>query len=396
MKFRLTSSRYGVTLAGKAVKPALAEGDDWTVIPLGRVRGMTLCEFPRRNASRPATHRAHGVSLTWMANGDDGPASWAELKDLEWSRFRLVLGAGGATGAAFTAGVLLALATDHGVNLRDASHLVGTSAGSVIAALITMGFDSEDIAAVVARRPQFLSPTVGSFHLAYGDETPPIPKLRNMVRPMGARDVVRSASLAATRQYRALWLHCVRPGTFDLSQQLPFVPALEWSKTGRLSVCCADNSTGQRVVFHRDSGVELADAISASCAVPGVIRPVTIGHRVLVDGGIASPTNADLAFDDDDGSDTLTVVVSPMSGTGSHSALGRASSMFAAKRLLGELRRPNVGGGVLVIESTGPLGALVIDNALDNSMTNRILGSSFLGPPVAEIAHRQLVSRHAS
>jgi NTE family protein len=330
-----------------------------------------------------------------MANGDDGPANWAELKDLEWSRFRLVLGAGGATGAAFTAGVLLALTTDHGVNLRDASHLVGTSAGSVIAALITMGFDSEDIAAVVARRPQFLSPTVGSFHLAYGDETPPIPKLRQMVRPMGARDVARSASLAATRQYRALWLHCVRPGTFDLSQQLPFVPALRWPKTGRLSVCCADNSTGQRIVFDRDSGVELADAISASCAVPGVIRPVTIGDRVLVDGGVASPTNADLAFDDG-GSDTLTVVVSPMSGTGSHSALGRASSKFAAKRLLGELRRNSVAGGVLVIEPTGPLGALVIDNALDNSTTNRILGSAFLGPAAAEITHRQLASRHAS
>ena len=331
-----------------------------------------------------------------MANGDDGPASWAELKDLEWSRFRLVLGAGGATGAAFTAGVLLALATDHGVNLRDASHLIGTSAGSVIAALITMGFDSEDLAAVVARRPQFLSPTVGSYHLAYGDESPPLPKLRNMVRPMGPRDVVRSASLAATRQYRALWLHCVRPGTFDLSQQLPFVPALKWPKTGRLSVCCADNSTGQRVVFDRDSGVELADAISASCAVPGVIRPVTIGDQVLVDGGVASPTNADLAFEDDDGSDTLTVVVSPMSGTGSHSALGPCLVDVRGQASPRRATPGKRGGGVLVVEPTGPLGALVIDNALDSSTTNRILGSSFLGPAAAEITHRPLASRHAS
>ena len=359
---------------------------------------MTLCEFPRRHASRSAPHREHGVSLTWMANGDDGPASWSELKDLEWSRFRLVLGAGGATGAAFTAGVLLALATDHGVDLRNASHLVGTSAGSVIAALIAMGFDSEDLAAVVARRPQFLSPTVGSYHLAFGDETPPTPKLRNMVRPMGPRDVVRSASLAATRQYRALWLHCVRPGTFDLSQQLPFVPALEWPKAGRLSVCCVDNSTGERVVFDRDSGVGLADAISASCAVPGIIRPVTIGDRVLVDGGVASPTNADLAFDhgEDEHENTLTVVVSPMSGTGSRSALGRASSIFAGKRLFGELRRANPAGGVLVLEPAGPLGALVIDNALDNSTTSRILGSSFLSPAGTTITHRQLAARHAS
>jgi NTE family protein len=355
---------------------------------------MTLYDFPRRYASRSAAHREQEVSLTWIANGHGGPATWAELKDLEWSRFRLVLGAGGTTGAAFTAGVLLALATDHDVNLRNASHLVGTSAGSVIAALITMGFDSEDLAAVVARTPQFLSPTVGSYHLAFGDETPPTPKLRDMVRPMGPRDVVRSASLAATRQYRALWLHCVRPGTFDLSQQLPFVPALEWPKAGRLSVCCADNSTGERVVYDRDSGIDLADAISASCAVPGIIRPVTIGDRVLVDGGIASPSNADLALAD--GEDTLTVVVSPMSGTGSRSALGRASSIFAAKRLLGEIRRTNPAGGVLVLEPAASLGALVVDNALDNSVTNRILSSSFLGAADAKVTHRQLAPRRAS
>jgi NTE family protein len=349
---------------------------------------MTLCEFPRRHLQRSAAHPEHDVSLKWIADDDDGPSNWADLKHIDWSTFRLVLGAGGATGAAFTAGVLLALATDHDIKLGNASHLVGTSAGSVIAALIAMGFDSEDLAAVVARNPHYLSLTVGPYQLAFGDEVPPIPKLRNMVRPMGARDVVRSASLAATRQYRALWLHCVRPGTFDLSQQLPFVPALEWPATGRVSVCCADNATGERVVYDRESGVDMADAISASCAVPGVIRPVTIGDRVLVDGGIASPTNADLALEDGDGS--VTVVVSPMSGTGSHSALGRASSIFAAKRLLGEIRRSNPAGGVLLIEPAASLGALVIDNALDHATTNRILGAAFLGPAGAEITHRHI------
>lgn len=80
--------------------------------------------------------------------------------------------------------------------------------------------------------------------------------------------------------------------------------------------------------------------ISASCAVPTVIRPVTIGDRVLVDGGVASPTNADLALDDDE--ETVTVIVSPMSGTGSRSPLGRASSIFAAKRLLGTITHSQI------------------------------------------------------
>jgi NTE family protein len=354
---------------------------------------MTLCELPRRRASRFARPH-HEVSLKWISDGDDGPSNWSELKQLDWSRFQLVLGAGGTTGAAFTAGVLLALTTDHRINLRNASHLVGTSAGSVVAALIATGFDSEDLAAVVCRTPQYLSPAVGSYRLEYGEEVPPIPKLRDMVRPMGPRDVARSASLAATRRYRALWLHCVRPGTFDLSQQLPFVPALEWPTAGRLSVCCADNATGERVVYDRESGVDLADAISASCAVPGVIRPVTIGDRVLVDGGVASPTNADLAFDDRE--DTVTVVVSPMSGTGSRSPIGRASSIFAAKRLLGEIRRAGPAGGVLVMEPAASLGALVMDNALDHSTTNRILSASFLGAAGATLTHSQIAAHHAS
>jgi NTE family protein len=60
-------------------------------------------------------------------------------------------------------------------------------------------------------------------------------------------------------------------------------------------VPAVDAHTGELVTFTRDSGVELADAVAASCAVPGVWPPVTIdGHRYM-DGGIRSVTNADLA-----------------------------------------------------------------------------------------------------
>ena len=329
--------------------------------------------------TRPSTGtQQHDVSLKWISGADEGPASWRELGDLDWSQFRLVLGAGGATGAAFEAGILLALATDHGVDLQQAKHVVGTSAGSVVGALIAMGLGGEDLAAVISRAPEWLSPDVGSFDLTFGEETPPPPNLRRLVRPMGARDLARFAGLAATRRYRALWLHCLRPGTFDLTQQLPFIPGLAWPSNVRLTVSCADSATGDRVVFERDSGANLADAVAASCAVPGVMRPVAIGDRLLVDGGVVSPTNADLALDDGDSS--VTVIVAPMSGTGAHSALGRASSMFASKRLLSELRRSDPSGGVLVIEPSASLGAMVLDDALDPSTTTRVLAGSFLGP----------------
>jgi NTE family protein len=56
-----------------------------------------------------------------------------------------------------------------------------------------------------------------------------------------------------------------------------------------------DAVTGELMVFTRDSGVELVDAVAASCAVPGVWPPVTIGGRRYIDGGVRSGTNADLA-----------------------------------------------------------------------------------------------------
>jgi NTE family protein len=353
---------------------------------------MTVCEPLSRHLPRhPAQHRAQDVTLTWASADDDGPRTWGELAGLDWSRFRLVIGAGGASGGAFAAGALLALSTDHHVDLHNATHLVGTSAGSVIAGLIAMGLGGDDIAAIVCRAPQWVSAVDGSHDFTFSDDVPPIPKLRSLVRAMGPRDIVRSASLAGARRYRALWLHCVRPGTFDVSQQLHFIPELTWPARGRLSICCTDAATADRVVYERDSGVSLSDAISASCAVPGVMRPVSIDDRVIVDGGVVSPTNADVALADDE--TTLTVVVSPMSGSGAHSAVGRASSIFAANRLVGELRRCRPDGGVLVIEPSGALGALVIDDALDPSTATSILSASFLGPSQSTIDHRHLPAR---
>jgi NTE family protein len=60
-----------------------------------------------------------------------------------------------------------------------------------------------------------------------------------------------------------------------------------------------DAHSGQSVVFTREHGVELVDAVAASCAVPGVWPPVTIGDRRYIDGGVRSVTNADLAAGSD-------------------------------------------------------------------------------------------------
>jgi NTE family protein len=70
-------------------------------------------------------------------------------------------------------------------------------------------------------------------------------------------------------------------------------PSTEWPD--RLSVTAVDALTGATVVFDRSSGVPLARAVAASCALPTVLPPVEIDGRPYVDGGVASEVHLGLA-----------------------------------------------------------------------------------------------------
>jgi NTE family protein len=92
----------------------------------------------------------------------------------------------------------------------------------------------------------------------------------------------------------------------------------EWPQR-RLLVTAVDAESGEFVVYDRDSGVSLVDAVGASCAVPGVWPPVTIAGRRMIDGGVRSVANADLAA----GCERI-VVIAPISSGG-----GRIRSVAA-------------------------------------------------------------------
>ncbi|MGW9087522.1 patatin-like phospholipase family protein, partial [Streptomyces yangpuensis] len=68
----------------------------------------------------------------------------------------------------------------------------------------------------------------------------------------------------------------------------------EWPER-RLVVTAVDALSGELEAFDRESGSGLVDAVAASCAVPGVWPPVTVGARRFIDGGVRSAANADLA-----------------------------------------------------------------------------------------------------
>jgi NTE family protein len=69
-----------------------------------------------------------------------------------------------------------------------------------------------------------------------------------------------------------------------------------WAPHPNLWIMACDYQSGRRVAFgHEDAPpASLADAVAASCAIPGFYRPVAISGRRYVDGGVCSSSNLDV------------------------------------------------------------------------------------------------------
>jgi len=191
----------------------------------------------------------------------------------------LVLGSGGITGVAWELGLLAGLAA-RGVDLSGADLVVGTSAGSVVAAQLTSGTglaelyqaqitpDGIDISAGLSRKLML------RYALAFclpGNS-------RRVRRRMGKLALATPALPEAERRaVIGAWL-----------------PSHQWPSRHML-ITAVDAATGEFRAFDGSAGESLVDVVSASCAVPGVWPPVEIDGRRWMDGGMRSATNADLA-----------------------------------------------------------------------------------------------------
>lgn len=194
----------------------------------------------------------------------------------------LVLGGGGLAGIAWETGVLAGLAAA-GVDVTGADFVLGTSAGSVVATLLATGVPLNDQLARQIdpeRQVQELAP-VGTAHLALLDE-------------LVNQDTADPAEKRREQGKLALQAETV-PEATRREVIAARLPVHEWPRTRPLAVVAVEAVTGEPVVFDRESGVELVDAVAASCAVPGVWPPVTIGGLRYVDGGVRSLNNIDLA-----------------------------------------------------------------------------------------------------
>ncbi len=221
--------------------------------------------------------------------------------------FSLVLGAGGRPGLAYHAGTLLALEL-HGFRPADACSITGTSAGAITTALLSVGAGVEDLAAhAVGATPREEFQDVEAV-LRAAERLSMAIDGRALFQIADVRRLVSAATHLRARRIPAALASLV-PGLIKISHRFAFLDALPasagWRPTWR--VVAADIGSRRHVFTAGEAKLSLA--VAASCAVPGLFAPVSHEGRRLVDGGVHSTTNADLAAED--GADTV-VVVAPM------------------------------------------------------------------------------------
>jgi NTE family protein len=205
----------------------------------------------------------------------------------------LVLGGGGILGEAWMSSLLVGLAEESGFDPHGCKAYLGTSAGSIVAAALTAGVDPRT-------RLDELPEQADAPDEAVAAETP-TPLIRalgqagNAVRPLAALTLPFMAPGGAVLRREAL--SRVTPGRRPLPQVRAAVEewGIDWD--GRLRISAVDMDSGRRVMFGEPDAPEasIADAVEASCAIPGFFRPIELDGRRYVDGGVWSPTNMDRA-----------------------------------------------------------------------------------------------------
>ncbi|AEV74019.1 putative esterase of the alpha-beta hydrolase superfamily [Mycolicibacterium rhodesiae NBB3] len=200
----------------------------------------------------------------------------------------LVLAGGGLAGIAWEIGILRGIADaspETADALRESEVLVGTSAGSTVAAQLISGLSLD---ALFERQ---LEPTTSELNPNVGVEEITELFLTAMTQPGSkAEKLQRIGSVALSTDTVP---EVVRRDVIEHR-----LPEHEWPQR-ELRISAIDTATGELVTLDRNSGVNLIDAVAASCAVPGVWPPVTIGGARYMDGGVGSTVNLELAADCD-------------------------------------------------------------------------------------------------
>ena len=218
----------------------------------------------------------------------------------------LVLAGGGLAGIAWETGILCGIgdeAPEAAQALLASGVLLGSSAGATVAAQLGSGLGLDELfARQVADESYEIDPGVA-------------------VEDITALFVTAMMTPGATTEEKLQRIGSIALATDTVAERVRRsviahrLPSHDWPARV-LRVTAIDSVTGELVVFGGTSGVSLIDAVAASCAVPGVWPPVTIGDRRFIDGAVGSSVNLVAVGDCDD------VVVLVPQGENTPSAFG--------------------------------------------------------------------------
>lgn len=263
----------------------------------------------------------------------------------------LVLGAGGVVGQAYHAGVLAALEHDLGWDPRTADVIVGSSAGSVTGTLLRLGVPASDLAAYAVEAPLSVDGEPVLTRLAGDDDEFPAFRAVDALRPWRLPSpalLLRLARRPWALRPAVAAMTLLPAGRVDIAARAAVLDDVVEGWPDGLWICVARRSDGGRVVFGRPGAPTgpLAQAVAASCSIPAYFAPVTIGGTEYFDGGVHSPTNADVLRRRDL---DLVIVVSPMSAARGRSTGPDAPARWSAhRRLAREVARLRAAGTTVV------------------------------------------------
>ena len=294
-------------------------------------------------------------------------------------RVGLVLGGGGVLGAAWLMGGLGALVRETGWNPEDATRVVGTSAGAVVAALcagshrpwriIEEGFEHE-----------FLDVMAGA---VYRMERPEL-----LLRWGSWRMLAEAWRGGGDSMLNQAWAGLLPHGLLSTRHLEEMVGrrVASWPREPRLWIVATDYDTGKRHVFKGPGReqITVAKSVAASCAIPGFYRPVRIESHLYVDGGVTSSTNLDLLADENLDLVICMVPLSPATAIARRTPFGRLR--VALQRSLRRQIRvvEEAGTPVLLIEPEGRAADLIGLNFMNRSRSRSVAHAA------AETVHHRL------
>ncbi|MER6006385.1 patatin-like phospholipase family protein [Nonomuraea angiospora] len=190
----------------------------------------------------------------------------------------LVLGAGGLVGTAWLSGLAAGLRRE-GVDLAEADLIVGTSAGAIVAAMLTTGRALADVETLPSTRAgRSGPPDLAAMSQAFATLVDPT------LEPDDKRR--RAGRIALAAEAPSEYGHLTGISSLVETEKWPDRPLL---------ITAVDAETGEPKVWDRDGEATLVEAAASSSAFPGTVAPITVNGRRYMDGALRNGVNADLA-----------------------------------------------------------------------------------------------------